>query len=51
MRGFRRLTELIRQMGVAAHAIGNAELEEKFQKAIEILERPGSVMFNPSLYL
>jgi ATP-dependent RNA helicase DOB1 len=35
-------------MGQAAHAIGNKELEEKFAKSIEILERPGTVMYNPS---
>jgi ATP-dependent RNA helicase DOB1 len=35
-------------MGAAAHAIGNTELEEKFGKALELLERPNTVVFNPS---
>ncbi|KAK0224384.1 NUC185 domain-containing protein [Armillaria nabsnona] len=50
-RVFRRLGELLRQMASAAKVIGNAELQEKFQKSLEILERPGSVIFCPSLYL
>ncbi|OCF59139.1 ATP-dependent RNA helicase DOB1 [Kwoniella mangroviensis CBS 10435] len=48
IRCFRRLQELIRQMGQAAHAIGNTELEEKFGKSMELLERPNTVVFNPS---
>lgn len=48
IRCFRRLQELIRQMGQAAHAIGNMELEEKFAKSMELLERPNTVVFNPS---
>ncbi|KAL1408467.1 ATP-dependent RNA helicase mtr4 [Vanrija albida] len=51
IRCFRRLQELLRQMGQAAHAIGNTELEDKFTKALELLERPNTVVFNPSLYL
>ncbi|KAG8927198.1 ATP-dependent RNA helicase mtr4 [Tulasnella sp. 418] len=51
IRVFRRLQELIRQMQQAAHAIGNAELEEKFTKSLELLEKPGSVIFTNSLYL
>ncbi|KAK0442400.1 rRNA-processing arch domain-containing protein [Armillaria borealis] len=51
IRVFRRLGELLRQMASAAKVIGNAELQEKFQKSLEILERPGSVIFRPSLYL
>ncbi|KAG8932975.1 ATP-dependent RNA helicase mtr4, partial [Tulasnella sp. 408] len=51
IRTFRRLQELIRQMTQAAHAIGNAELEDKFTKSLEMLERPGSVIFANSLYL
>lgn len=51
IRTFRRLQELLRQMGQAAKVIGNTDLEEKFGKALELLERPGTVMFNPSLYL
>ena len=45
---FKRLQELLRQMGQAAHAIGNTELEEKFAKSLEMLERPNTVVFNPS---
>ncbi|KAN0061634.1 ATP-dependent RNA helicase mtr4 [Thecaphora frezii] len=51
IRVFRRLQELLRQMANAANAIGNAELEAKFQKANEVLERKGSIIFSPSLYL
>ncbi|CAE6411975.1 unnamed protein product [Rhizoctonia solani] len=51
IRVFRRLQELIRQMTQAAHAIGNAELEAKFAKASEMLERQNSVIFCSSLYL
>ncbi|EGG00855.1 uncharacterized protein MELLADRAFT_111500 [Melampsora larici-populina 98AG31] len=51
IRCFRRLQELIRQMSMAAKAIGNVELEEKFNQSLEKLERPLSVVFNPSLYL
>jgi hypothetical protein len=35
-------------MGMAAGAIGNTELEEKFAKSLEMLERPNTVVFNPS---
>ena len=35
----------------AAKVIGNAELQEKFEKASEMLERPNSVIFASSLYL
>lgn len=35
-------------MGQAAHAIGNTELEEKFKASLELLERPNTVVFNPS---
>ncbi|KAH8110971.1 antiviral helicase [Phellopilus nigrolimitatus] len=51
IRVFRRLQELIRQMAQAAKVIGNQELEEKFQKAAEMLGRPNSVIFCSSLYL
>ncbi|EPQ51568.1 antiviral helicase [Gloeophyllum trabeum ATCC 11539] len=51
IRVFRRLQELIRQMCQAAKVIGNAELEAKFEKASEMLERPNSVIFCSSLYL
>ncbi|KAF8841476.1 antiviral helicase [Paxillus ammoniavirescens] len=50
-RVFRRLGELLRQMTQAAKVIGNSELQEKFQKASEMLERPNSVIFCSSLYL
>ncbi|KAG8221583.1 hypothetical protein J3R82DRAFT_1827 [Butyriboletus roseoflavus] len=45
IRVFRRLGELLRQMTQAAKVIGNSELQEKFQKASEMLERPNSVIF------
>ncbi|KAI0055953.1 antiviral helicase [Artomyces pyxidatus] len=51
IRVFRRLQELIRQMSAAAKVIGNIELEQKFDKASEMLERPNSVIFASSLYL
>jgi ATP-dependent RNA helicase DOB1 len=51
IRVFRRLGELLRQMKAAAKVIGNTELEEKFEKASEMLERPNSVIFCSSLYL
>jgi len=51
IRVFRRLQELIRQMSQAAKVIGNSELQEKFDKASEMLERPNSVIFCSSLYL
>ena len=38
-------------MTAAARAIGNQELEVKFKKATEMLERPNSVIFCSSLYL
>ena len=51
IRVFRRLGELLRQMAMAAQVIGNTELKEKFEKALEMLERPNSVIFCSSLYL
>lgn len=51
IRVFRRLGELLRQMTQAAKVIGNSDLQEKFQKASEMLERPNSVIFCSSLYL
>ena len=51
IRVFRRLQELIRQMTQAAKVIGNNELQQKFEKASEMLERPNSVIFCSSLYL
>jgi hypothetical protein len=35
-------------MGGAARAIGNEDLETKFDDAIKLLERPNTVVFNPS---
>ena len=51
IRAFRRLQELLRQMAQAAKAIGNDELEHKFEAALGKLERPNSIIFSPSLYL
>ncbi|KAF8919476.1 antiviral helicase [Mucidula mucida] len=51
IRVFRRLGELLRQMAQAAKVIGNAELQAKFEKASELLERPNTVIFCSSLYL
>ncbi|KIY70037.1 antiviral helicase [Cylindrobasidium torrendii FP15055 ss-10] len=51
IRVFRRLGELLRQMAMAAKVIGNGELEKKFEKASEMLERPNTVIFCSSLYL
>jgi ATP-dependent RNA helicase DOB1 len=51
IRAFRRLQELLRQMTQASKAIGNEELETKFTRSLEKLERPGSIIFSPSLYL
>ncbi|KAE8270083.1 hypothetical protein A4X09_0g2242 [Tilletia walkeri] len=51
IRAFRRLSELIRQMVAAAKAIGNAELEGKFESSLALLEREASIIFSPSLYL
>ncbi|WFD26071.1 RNA helicase [Malassezia nana] len=51
IRAFRRLQELLRQMAQAAKAIGNEELQVKFEQALAKLERPQSIIFSPSLYL
>jgi len=51
IRVFRRLGELLRQMAAAAKVIGNTELQEKFEKSSEMLERANSVIFCSSLYL
>ena len=47
IRAFRRLQELLRQMTQASKAIGNEELEAKFTKSLEKLERQGSIIFSP----
>ncbi|EGC38055.1 hypothetical protein DICPUDRAFT_53548 [Dictyostelium purpureum] len=49
IRGIRRLDELIRQMVVAAKAIGNNELEAKFSEATIKIKR--DIPFAGSLYL
>ncbi|CAO1637675.1 unnamed protein product [Parajaminaea phylloscopi] len=51
IRAFRRLQELLRQMTMAAKAIGNGELEDKFNESLAKLERQSSIIFSPSLYL
>ncbi|KAF8919613.1 NUC185 domain-containing protein [Mucidula mucida] len=51
IRVFRRLAELLRQMISAFQVIGNSELQKKFEKALELLERPNTVIFCSSLYL
>lgn len=51
IRAFRRLQELLRQMSSAANAIGNNDLKEKFDKALELVDRPNSVISCQSLYL
>ncbi|EOR02115.1 ATP-dependent RNA helicase mtr4 [Wallemia ichthyophaga EXF-994] len=51
IRAFRRLQELLRQMSSAANAIGNNDLKEKFDKALELVDRPNSVVSCQSLYL
>ncbi|KAJ1029858.1 hypothetical protein NDA13_003097 [Ustilago tritici] len=51
IRCMRRLQELIRQLVQAAKAIGNEGLADKFEKALAMLEREGSIIFSPSLYL
>ena len=49
IRTLRRLEELIRQITVAAKAIGNQELESKFEKGGELIKR--DIVFCSSLYL
>jgi ATP-dependent RNA helicase DOB1 len=49
IRMFRRLEELLRQMAQGAKVMGNADLEEKFQKALTKLKR--DVLAIQSLYL
>ncbi|KIM40467.1 hypothetical protein M413DRAFT_412369 [Hebeloma cylindrosporum] len=51
IRVFRRLRELILQMSQAAKVIGNIELQAKFDKAAQMLERPNSIIFCSSLYI
>lgn len=49
IRTLRRLEELVRQIAVAAKAIGNVELQEKFEKGSELIKR--DIVFCSSLYL
>lgn len=49
IRMFKRLEELIRQLVSAAKAIGNVELEEKMEKAMELVHR--DIVSAGSLYL
>lgn len=49
IRTLRRLEELVRQITTAAKAIGNHELETKFEKGGDLLKR--DVVFCSSLYL
>lgn len=49
IRILRRLEELVRQVAVAAKAIGNSELQEKFEKGDELIRR--DIVFCSSLYL
>lgn len=49
IRMFKRLEELIRQLVMAAKSIGNAELEEKMEKALELVHR--DIVSAGSLYL
>jgi superfamily II RNA helicase len=49
IRTLRRLEELVRQIAVAAKAIGNVELQEKFEKGSDLIKR--DIVFCSSLYL
>ncbi len=49
IRCLRRLEELLRQLGCAAGAIGNSELQAKFGEAGERIKR--DIVFAASLYL
>ncbi|ODQ62318.1 hypothetical protein WICANDRAFT_38509 [Wickerhamomyces anomalus NRRL Y-366-8] len=49
IRMFKRLEEMLRQMVVAAKTIGNVALEEKMEKAIELVHR--DIVSAGSLYL
>lgn len=48
IRCFRRLEELLRQLIAAVKAIGNSELEQKFEAGSSLLKR--GIAFQPSLY-
>lgn len=47
IRVFRRLQELLRQVIQASKAIGNVELQEKFEASQKALERENSIIFSP----
>lgn len=49
IRTLRRLEELLRQLAVASKAVGNHELEAKFEKGSELIKR--DIVFCSSLYL
>jgi ATP-dependent RNA helicase DOB1 len=49
IRIFRRLEELLRQMGQASKVMGSEELEQKFAKALEMVRR--DLVAAQSLYL
>lgn len=49
IRMFKRLEEMLRQMVTAAKTIGNAELEEKMEKSMELVHR--DIVSAGSLYL
>lgn len=49
IRLFRRLEELLRQLGQASKVMGSEELDEKFTKALELVRR--DVVAAQSLYL
>lgn len=49
IRTLRRLEELVRQVAVAAKAIGNVELQTKFEKGSDLIKR--DIVFCASLYL
>jgi ATP-dependent RNA helicase DOB1 len=49
IRTFRRLEELVRQISSAAQAIGNHELQAKFEEGGKLIKR--DIVFCSSLYL
>jgi ATP-dependent RNA helicase DOB1 len=49
IRTLRRLEELVRQMATASKAIGNHELQAKFEQGSELIKR--DIVFCSSLYL
>lgn len=49
IRTLRRLEELVRQVAIASKAIGNNELQKKFEQGSELIKR--DIVFCSSLYL